>query len=220
MDTFVNFKKSSWHRLFEKGELTHEQAMDGWHKARDEFYQSQLHASHVEMLENSPPQSVTVFRRPYREYGLNLVDGKVYSRMSVEGPSEVEMRVRGISIRSVLKPDPNERILYYTGHTKCSMEPTFGGPLADPLHDHIVHLRDAEAMTRYMIAANVIAIEPWRDHYIVSYKAWGGMYEDPLAGLKKPIVNVGTIGHCDYMGPRQEILPPLQQAIRDANNGR
>jgi hypothetical protein len=201
MDTFVSFKKSSWHRLFEKGELAHEQAMDEWHKARNEFYQSKIHAAHVEMLENSPLQSV--------------VEPNAH-RHSVYRARGYDLRTR----RVVDERDPNERILYYTGHTKCSMEPMFGGPLADPLHDHIVHLRDAEAMTRYMIAANVIAIEPWRDRYTVSYKAWGGMYEDPLAGLKKPIVNVGTIGHCDYMGPQQEILPPLQQAIRDINHGK
>lgn len=78
----------------------------------------------------------------------------------------------GISIRLVKEPDPHERILYYTGNSFVTNEPTFG------------------------------------------------LNPEPVIATDRPYVNVGTIGHCDYMGSRPEYLTPLQQAIRDANNGR
>lgn len=93
----------------------------------------------------------------------------VASLIDEYGPEE---RRRGISFQLVKEPDPNERILYYTGNSFVSNEPTFG------------------------------------------------LNPEPVKFVDRPYVNVGTIGHCDYMGSRPEHLTPLQQAIRDANNGR
>lgn len=39
---FVKFKKSRWHRAFEKGEMTKAEALDTWHKARDEWFQAEM----------------------------------------------------------------------------------------------------------------------------------------------------------------------------------
>jgi len=40
MGTFVKFKKSRWHRLYEKGEMTKPEALDAWYKAREAHYLS------------------------------------------------------------------------------------------------------------------------------------------------------------------------------------
>lgn len=167
-----------------------------------------------------PIGHITGYSRHYYRYELQP-NGELIPRMishSTLGPDpEQEIKRCGVSTRLVINPDPNERILYYTGHTRSSGEPTFGGPLADPTKDYVVHLRDMAALEAYMIYSNVVNIDYWKDQLIVSYPAWGG---DPLAGKAKPYVNVGTIGHVDYVDYRQAVLPPLQQAIRDINNGR
>ena len=165
---------------------------------------------------------ITGFSRHWYQYEFDdkgkLVE-RLVSHLIDPDPERIE-KWMGISIRLVSEPYPNERILYYTGHTSWSNEPMFAGPLADPTKDLAVQKRDEHAMTAYMTAANVINIDRWRDQLIVSYKAWGGDPLDGLAKKRKAYVTVGTIGHVDYMGPRKEVLPPLQQAIRDVNNGR
>lgn len=116
---------------------------------------------------------ITGFSRHWYQYEFDdkgkLVE-RLVSHLIDPDPERVE-KWKGISTRRVSEPDPNDRILYYTGLRGLNGEPTFQG---------------------------VPAIVP----------------------EERPYVNVGTIGHVDYMGPREEVLSPLQQAIRDVNNGR
>lgn len=174
---------------------------------------------------DSPVRSVghiTGFSSFYYRYELQPsgeIIPRLINRPDISVSSEEYIQALSASIRLTTKPDPNERILYYMGHTRSSMEPMFGGPLADPTKDYVVHLRDMTALEQYMIAANVVNIDRWKDRLIVSYRPWGGEAY-PLAGNAKPYVNVGTIGHIDYAGYRREVLSLLQQTIRDINNGR
>ena len=151
--------------------------------------------------------SITGFSRHWYQYEFDdkgkLVE-RLVSHLIDPDPGRIE-KWMGISIRRVSEPDPNERILYYTGHTRFSNEPMFGGPLAEPTKDYVQQLRDEQHVNRYMGHFGVPSIR---------------FRVDDQWSRQPTYVNVGTIGHVDYMGPRKEVLPPLQQAIRDVNNGR
>jgi len=127
---------------------------------------------------------------------------------------------KGISARLVIEPDPNERILYYTGRTNFSNEPMFAGPLADPYKDRVVEMRDAKAQWNAGFTLGYYC-----DGEPFMYRTIGGDWSVDVVQdrfLDRPLtyVNVGTIGHIDYRGPRRQVLSPLQQAIRDVNNGK
>lgn len=163
-----------------------------------------------------PIGPITGFSRHYYRYELGY-DGKLLQRLishsTLDLPPEQEIKRCGASMRLVTNPDPNERILHYCGRNMFTDEPMFGGVFEGTRYNDWVELRGEKAYwdSGYQIYYS-------GNEQLIAYKAWGGDYTNPLDGKAKPYVNVGTIGHVDYAGYRQEVLSPLQQAIRDINN--